>query len=210
MPLRIIVADDHYIVRHGLRALLEREGFVVVGEATNGAEAVELAKTLKPDVAVFDLVMPLRNGLDAAREILQAGVATRIILLTMHTEEHQVAAALRAGIRAYLLKTQAAEDLVHAIREVTRGQIYLSPGISRMVIDGYLSGTPAGGDPLAPRERQVLQLVAEGKTSKEIAVLLGLTVKTAESYRTRLMEKLDIHDTAGLVRYAIRQGLIDP
>ena len=210
MPLRIILADDHQIVRQGLRALLEREGFDVVGEATNGAEAVELAKTLKPDVAVFDLVMPLRNGLDAAREVLQAGVATRIILLTMHTEEHQIAAALRAGIRAYLLKTQAAEDLVHAIREVVRGQIYLSPGVSRVVVDGYLSGTPAAADPLAPRDRQVLQLVAEGKTSKEVAALLGLSVKTAESYRTRLMEKLDIHDTAGLVRYAIRQGLIDP
>lgn len=210
MPLRIILADDHHIVRQGFRALLEREGFSVVGEATNGAEAIDLAKTLKPDVAVFDLAMPLRNGLDAAREVLQAGAATHVILLTMHTEEHQIAAALRAGIRAYLLKTQAAEDLVHAIREVVRGQIYLSPGISRMVVDGYLSGTPAGADPLAPRERQVLQLVAEGKTSKEIAALLGLSVKTAESYRTRLMEKLDIHDTAGLVRYAIRQGLIEP
>jgi DNA-binding NarL/FixJ family response regulator len=117
--------------------------------------------------------------------------------------------ALRAGIRGYLLKTQAAEDLVSAIREVMRGEIYLSPGVSRIVVDGYLTGGQPADDPLAPRERQVLQLVAEGKTSKEIAVILGLTVKTAESYRARLMEKLDVHETAGLVRYAIRHGIID-
>jgi two-component system response regulator NreC len=210
MAARILLADDHRIVRQGFRMLLEREGFVVVGEATNGREAVDLAQSLNPDIVVLDLVMPLLNGLDAAREILAEREDTRVVLLTMHTEEHQIAAALRAGIRAYILKTQAAEDLVHAIREVSRGQIYLSPGVSRVVVDGYLSGTRAPLDQLAPRERQVLQLVAEGKTSKEIAVLLGLSVKTAESYRTRLMEKLDIHDTAGLVRYAIRQGLVDP
>ena len=210
MPLRILLADDHHIVRQGLKALLEREGFQVVGEATDGAEAVELARRLKPDVAVLDLMMPTLNGLDAGRQILQAGSTKAVALLTMHTEEHQIAAALRAGIRAYLLKTQAAEDLVHAIREIVRGQIFLSPGVSRVVVDGYLSGTQAPTDPLAPRERQVLQLVAEGKTSKEIAVLLGLSVKTAESYRAHVMEKLDIHDTAGLVRYAIRQGIITP
>jgi len=154
-------------------------------------------------------MMPLLNGLDAGREILQNGYATAAILLTMHTQEHQIAMALRAGVRGYLLKTQAAEDLVHAIREVLRGEIYLSPGVSRIVVDGYLSGDRPAGDPLAPRERQVLQLVAEGKTSKEVAVLLGLTVKTAESYRARVMEKLGVHETAGLVRYAIRHGIID-
>ena len=210
MPLRIVLADDHHIVRQGLRVLLEREGLEVVAEATNGQEAVQLAQTHKPDVAVLDLMMPIVNGLEAGREILQSGGATAVILLTMHTEEHQIVAALRAGIRGYLLKTQAAEDLVHAIHEVVGGQVYLSPGVSRIVVDGYLTGERPAADPLAPRERQVLQLVAEGKTSKEIAVVLGLTVKTAESYRARLMEKLDVHETAGLVRYAIRHGIIDP
>jgi two-component system response regulator NreC len=210
MSFRIVLADDHHIVRQGLRALLEREGMKVVAEADDGRAAVELAQTHKPDVVILDLTMPLLNGLEAGREILHNRYATAAILLTVHTEEHQIAMALRAGIRGYLLKTQAAEDLVHAIREVVRGEIYLSPGVSRIVVDGYLSGDRPAGDPLAPRERQVLQLVAEGKTSKEIAVLLGLTVKTAESYRARVMEKLDVHETAGLVRYAIRHGIIDP
>jgi len=209
MAYRIVLADDHHIVRQGLRALLEKEGLTVVAEAENGRDAVQLAQTHKPDAVVLDLMMPLLNGLDAGREILQNHYATAAILLTMRTEEHQIALALRAGIRGYLLKTQAAEDLVHAIREVMRGEIYLSPAVSRIVVDGYLSGDRPAGDPLAPRERQVLQLVAEGKTSKEIAVLLGLTVKTAESYRARVMEKLDVHETAGLVRYAIRHGIID-
>ena len=209
MSYRIVLADDHHIVRQGLRALLEKAGLTVVAEAENGRDAVQLAKTHKPDAAVLDLMMPLLNGLDAGREILQNHYAAAVVLLTMRTEEHQIALALRAGIRGYLLKTQAAEDLVHAIREVMHGEIYLSPAVSRIVVDGYLSGDRPGGDPLAPRERQVLQLVAEGKTSKEIAVLLGLTVKTAESYRARVMEKLDVHETAGLVRYAIRHGIID-
>jgi DNA-binding NarL/FixJ family response regulator len=210
MPLRILLADDHMIVRQGLRALLERAGFEVVGEATDGQEAVALAEKLKPDVAVLDLIMPTLNGLDAGRQILQMGRSTAIVLLTMQTDEHNVARALRAGIRAYLLKTTAAEDLVRAIREVVRGQVFLSDAVSRVVVDGYLSGAQAPIDPLAPRERQVLQLVAEGKTSKEVAEILGVSVKTAESYRSNIMEKLDIHETAGLVRYAIRRGLVLP
>ena len=209
MSYRIVLADDHHIVRQGLRALLEKAGLTVVAEAENGRDAVQLAQTHKPDAVVLDLMMPLLNGLDAGREILQNRYAAAVVLLTMRTEEHQIALALRAGIRGYLLKTQAAEDLVHAIREVMHGETYLSPAVSRIVVDGYLSGDRPAGDPLAPRERQVLQLVAEGKTSKEIAVLLGLTVKTAESYRARVMEKLDVHETAGLVRYAIRHGIID-
>jgi DNA-binding NarL/FixJ family response regulator len=210
MAFRVLLADDHQIVRQGFRALLEREGFQVVAEGTNGREAVTLALELQPDIAILDLTMPLLNGLEAGREILHARPQIRVVLLTMHAEEHQVAEALRLGIRAYLLKTQAAEDLVHAIRAVMAGQTYLSPAISSLVVNGYLSGAKAPADRLAPRERQVLQLVAEGKTSKEIAVLMGLSVKTAESYRARLMEKLEIHETAGLVRYAIRHGLIDP
>lgn len=207
---RILLADDHQIVRQGFKALLEQAGFTVVGEATNGRQAVELAGRLKPDIAVLDLVMPLLNGLDAGRQILSLDQGIRVILLTMHTEEYQIVAALRAGIRGYLLKTQAAEDLVQAIREVQRGEVYLSPGVSRVLVEGYVSRPGAEAQPLTAREREVLQLVAEGKTSKEIASLLDLSVKTAESYRSRIMEKLDIHDTAGLVRYAIRHGFIEP
>ena len=210
MAIRVLLAEDHLIVRQGLRALLERAGMEVVGEASDGLEAVRLAETHKPDVAVLDVVMPNLNGLDAGRQIMQRVPGTRIALLTMQTEDHQVASALRAGIKAYLLKTQAAEDLVQAIREVHRGHVFLSSAVSRVVVDGYLSGEQAPVDPLAPREREVLQLVAEGKTSKEIAGLLNVSVKTAESYRANIMEKLDIHETAGLVRYAIRRGLVSP
>jgi two-component system, NarL family, response regulator NreC len=210
MALRILLADDHMIVRQGLRVLLEKAGFDVVAEGANGQEAVALAAKLKPDIAVLDLMMPMLNGIDAGRQILQLSDRTAIVLLTMHTDEHHVARALRSGIRAYLLKTQAAEDLVRAIHEVMRGQVFLSDAVSRVVVDGYLSGVQAPIDPLAPRELQVLQLVAEGKTSKEIAEIIGVSVKTAESYRSHLMEKLDIHETAGLVRYAIRRGLLQP
>jgi len=210
MPLRVLIADDHLIVRQGLRALLERCEMQVVGEASDGHEAVELAVKLKPDIAVLDVVMPNLNGLDAARQIMQRSKNTKVLLLTMQTEEHHVASALRAGIKGYLLKTQAAEDLVQAIHEINRGQVFLSSAVSRVVVNGYLSGEQAPVDPLAPREREDLKLVAEGKTSKEIASLLNVSVKTAESYRANIMEKLDIHETAGLVRYAIRRGLITP
>ncbi|HVD92297.1 MAG TPA: response regulator transcription factor [Vicinamibacterales bacterium] len=209
MALRILIADDHAVVRQGFRALLEREGFEVVGEAVNGQDAVRLAAELKPDIALLDVSMPLLNGLEAGREIQRAHKDTQVVLLTMRAEDHLMAAALRGGIRAYVLKSQAAEDLVLAIRAVARHQIYLSPGLSRFVVDAYLNGESAPVDPLAPRERQVLQLVAEGKTSKEIAVVLGLSTKTADSYRARVMEKLDIHEIAGLVRYAIRQGIVE-
>jgi DNA-binding NarL/FixJ family response regulator len=208
MPVRVLVADDHAIVRAGFRALLERKGYEVSGEAVNGHEAVRLARELKPDIALLDVSMPLMNGVDAGREIQRTHKDTHVVLLTMHAEDHLMAAALRSGIRAYVLKSQAAEDLVLAIRAVMRHQIYLSPGISKFVVDAYVNGESAPVDPLAPRERQVLQLVAEGKTSKEIAVMLGWSTKTAESYRARVMGKLDIHDTAGLVRYAIRQGIV--
>ena len=209
MALRILIADDHAVVRQGFRALLEREGFEVVGEAVNGQDALRLAAELKPDIALLDVSMPLLNGLEAGREIQRAHKDTQVVLLTMRAEDHLMAAALRGGIRAYVLKSQAAEDLVLAIRAVARHQIYLSPGLSRFVVDAYLNGESAPVDPLAPRERQVLQLVAEGKTSKEIAVVLGLSTKTADSYRARVMEKLDIHEIAGLVRYAIRQGIVE-
>ena len=210
MSIRILLADDHTIFRQGVRALLEREGFHVAGEAADGHAVIQMAAQLTPDVAVVDLAMPMLNGLDAAREITRASPRTRTILLTMHTEDPYVARALQAGIRGYVLKSQAAEDLVQAIREVARGAVYLSPGISQTVVEAYLAKRDLPPDPLTSREHQVLQLIAEGKTTKEVAVLLGVSVKTAESHRMRIMTKLDIHETAGLVRYAIRQGLVRP
>lgn len=208
MPLRIILADDHLIVRQGLRTLLEQETYSVVGEAADGREAIRLAQQLQPDVAVLDLAMPLLNGLDAAREISKISPQTRTILLTMHTEDPYVMEALRAGVRGYLLKTQAAQDLIQAVKEVSRGAMYLSPGISGAVVEAYLAKSELPPDPLTLREREVLQLIAEGKTTKEVAAILGVSVKTAESHRTRIMEKLQVHETASLVRYAIRRGLI--
>jgi two-component system, NarL family, response regulator NreC len=209
MPLRILLADDHQIVREGFRAILERNALHVACEAADGREAVRFAQANFCDVAILDLSMPQLNGLDAAREILQLNARTAIILLTMHAEEHQIIAALRAGIRGYVIKTQASEELITAIREVTSGGIYLSPDVYGVVVAAYLSGRNVAADPLTSREREVLQLVAEGHTTKEIAGALNLSIKTAESYRSRIMEKLGIHETAGLVRYAIRQGLID-
>jgi two-component system response regulator NreC len=208
MRMRILLAEDHLMFRQGLKAVLERENLEVVGEASDGHEAIRLARALHPDVAVLDLAMPSLNGLDAAREIIQSSPKTKTILLTMHTEDQYVIEALRVGVRGYVLKTQATPDLIQAVQEVHRGTIYLSPGVSRALVEAYLSKTHLPSDPLTPRERQVLQLVAEGKTTKEIAVVLGVSVKTAESHRTRLMEKLDVHETASLVRYAIRTGLI--
>ena len=210
MSLRILLADDHEIFRQGLRALLERGGFHVAGEAADGHAAIQMAAQLTPDVAVVDLAMPLLNGLDAAREITRVSPRTRTILLTMHAEDPYVAKALQAGIRGYVLKSQAAEDLIQSIREVSRGAVYLSPGVSESVVEAYLAKRDIPHDPLTPRERQVLQLIAEGKTTKEVAALLGVSVKTAESHRMRIMTKLSIHETAGLVRYAIREGLVRP
>ena len=208
MPLQIILADDHTIVRQGLKAILEREGFKVVGEASNGHQAVERSRELRPDVVVLDLTMPLLNGIGAAREIIQENSKIRTVLLTMHSEDQYVLEAMRAGIRGYVLKTRAAEELVQAIRDVSKGLTFLSSGISQAVVDGYLSKENITKEPLTPRELQVLQLVAEGKSTKEAAAILNITFKTAESHRTRIMEKLSIHETAGLVRYAIRRGLV--
>lgn len=208
--MRILLADNHAMFRQGLRAFLERDGFTVIAEAPDGREALRLAEEQKPDVAVLDLSMPLLNGLRAAQEIHKASPKTRTILLTMHEEEAYVLEALEAGVKGYVLKAQAAADLVQAIREVAKGAIYLSPGISRTVVNAFLSKTHIPADPLSAREHEVLQLVAEGKTTKEIASVLGVSTKTAESHRGRIMEKLDIHDTASLVRYAIRRGLIQP
>jgi DNA-binding NarL/FixJ family response regulator len=208
--LRVLLADDHHIVRQGIEALLEREGFSVVGKASDGLEAVRLAHQFSPDVAVLDLAMPLLNGIAAAREILRNRPEIRPILLTMYTEDIYVLEALRAGIRGYILKTQLADDLLGAIQAVTQGRVYLSPAISDTVVQACLGKGDLPPDSLSPREAQVLQLVAEGKSTKETAGLLGVSSKTVESHRQRIMAKLDIHDVPGLVRHAIRRGLVQP
>jgi DNA-binding NarL/FixJ family response regulator len=209
MPVRILLADDHQIVRQGLKALLEQKGFIVAGEAADGHEAIQLAVKLRPDVALLDLVMPLINGINVARTILREFPNTKVILLTMHTEEQYVFDALRAGVSGYVVKTDAATDLAHAIDAVLRGAIFVSSKISGGIVQAYIENKGVAVDPLTPRERQVLQLIAEGKTTKEIASLLGISVKTGEAHRTKIMSKLGMHSIAGVVRYAIRHGMID-
>jgi DNA-binding NarL/FixJ family response regulator len=210
MSVTVVVADDHPVVRQGLRMLLERERFEILGEASDGLEAIALAERFHPDVIVLDLAMPTLDGIGAVREIVKASPRTRVLMLTMHTEEHLILEALRAGVKGCVSKTQAAEHLIEAIREVCAGRVYLSPSVSGAVVQAYLAKTELPYDPLTSRERQVLKLIAEGKTTKEIAVILTLSVKTAETHRTKLMQKLDIHSAAGLVRYAIRRGLVVP
>lgn len=208
MPIQVLLADDHQIVRQSLRLLLEREGLKVVGEAADGQDAVSIAEATHPDVAVLDVTMPVLNGLDAAREIQKVSPRTKTVFLTVHDEDPYLLDALRAGAKGYVVKTHAAENLIQAIREAARGGVYLSPEVSRAVVQAYQNKTELSPDPLSPRERQVLQLIAEGKTTKEVASVLNISVKTAETHRTHIMEKLDIHETASLVRYAIRNGMI--
>jgi len=210
MPLHILLADDHVVVRQGLRALLERAGFEVVGEAGDGQQAIRLAEELQPDVAVLDVAMPLLNGIDAARGIIKVSPRTRTLLLTMYTEGRNVLAGLRAGVRGVVVKSRAFDELLRAIQTICKGDTYLSPDVSNVVVESYVASADTREPYLRDRERQVLQLVAEGKTTKEVAATLGISVKTAESHRLKIMERLDIHDTAGLVRYAIREGLIQP
>ncbi len=210
MPIRVVLADDHILVRQGLKSLLEHEGFQVVGEASDGQEVLRQVKSLQPDIAVMDITRPILNGLNAARELTHSFPKIKTILLTQHDEDQYVSEALEAGVKGYVLKSQAASDLLQAIQQVSHGQVYLSPGVSRAVMEAYRSKSEKSRDRLTLRERQVLQLIAEGKSTKDIASLLGISVKTAESHRTRLMQKLDIHETASLVRYAVRQGIVQP
>jgi two-component system response regulator NreC len=207
---RILLADDHILVRDGIKVTLEVNGFEVVGEASDGREAIKMVRELKPDVAVFDVSMPGLNGVDAARIAIKESPGLRVILLTVHIENEYVDEALKAGVSGYVLKKQATADLIRAIQEVSQGSIYLSPGISRAVMEAFRSGKELAARTLTAREREVLQLIAEGKTAKEIGGVLGISVKTAETHRSRVMDKLEIRDTAGLVRYAIRMGLITP
>jgi DNA-binding NarL/FixJ family response regulator len=210
MSVRTLLVDDHHVVREGLRALLERAQIQVIGEAADGHDAIRKVETLRPDITIIDIGMPGLNGLDAAHEIGRVAPSVKVVALTVHTEAPYVITALRAGVKGYVLKSQAGAELVQAIREVAAGRLYLSPGISHAVVDAFLAGAELPADPLSVRERQVLQLVAEGKTTKEVARALGISVKTADSHRTRIMRKLDIHETAGLVRHAIRCGLVEP
>jgi len=206
----VVLGDDHPLVRHGVRRLLEGEEFDVLAEASDGLEVLGLAERHRPDVVLLDLSMPVMNGIAAVRELARVSPATKVIILTMHTEEHYILEALRAGVKGCVSKTQAPEHLLQAIREVCRGGVYLSPSVSGVVVQGYLAKSETPYDPLTDRERQVLQLIAEGKTTKEVAVILGVSVKTAESHRSSLMSKIDVHSTAEVVRYAIRRGLVEP
>ncbi len=210
MPIHVFLADDHAVVRQGLKALLERKGFEVVGEAGDGQEAIQLAKKLCPDVAVLDVAMPKLNGIDTARQITKVSPRTKIILLTMFADSRYVRESVRAGVKGYVLKSKSAEELVQAIRDVCNGEIYLSPPACSALVEAFLSDRNPTSEDLSGRERQVLQLVAEGKTSKEISTILGISINTADSHRTHIMKRLAIHDSAGLVRYAIRHGLIQP
>lgn len=209
MPLRVLIADDHEVFREGLKTLLGSHRMEVVGEAAHGRAALKMARTLLPDVAILDLGMPELNGLETTRLIARDSPKTRCIILTMHAEDAYVLEALRAGVRGYVLKSQAFSDLAQAIAAVSDGGVYLSPGISRAVVNASLGKAASPADPLSTREREVLHLVAEGRTNKEIAHVLGISAKTVETHRGAVMRKLDIHDTPSLVRYAIRRGLIE-
>jgi len=214
-PIRVLLADDHRLFRAGIRSLLQGlDDIEVVAEASNGREAPVLCKKHRPDVALMDVIMPQLNGLDAAARLPAIAPQTRAIILSMNANEEYVLQALRCGAAGYLLKNISPSELEVAIRAVARGETYLSSAISKHVIAAYLervgSETTGQFERLTPRQREVLQLVAEGSTTKEIAQILKLSVKTVEMHRTQLMAALDIHDIAGLVRYAIRTGLIDP
>lgn len=204
----VVIADDHRMFREGLKALLEDGGFNVVGEAENGQEAIRLTRQHNPQVAVLDYSMPVLNGIDAAKEIQRQSPETAVVMLTMYDDERYALEALKCAVRGFVLKHQTATDLMDAIREVLQGAIYLSPSISAAVVKALMSNNGELDEMLTGRERQVLQLIAEGNTTKDIAGVLHLSVKTAESHRSRIMSKLDLHNIAGLVRYSIRQGII--
>ncbi len=212
--MKVILADDHHLVRSGIRALLESiSGVRVVGETGDGREALELIEHHRPDVALLDITMPGLNGLEVAARVREASPRTRVVVLSMHAGETYVAQALRAGVAGYLLKDSAASDLAVALEAVSRGGTFLSPTISQLVVASFLRGEPPPTDPLeglSPRQREVLQLIAEGRSTKEIAADLALSVKTVETHRAQIMERLGIHDVPGLVRFAIRVGLVSP
>jgi DNA-binding NarL/FixJ family response regulator len=210
MRTRVLLADQETLLRQGVRLLLERRGYTVVAEASDGREATELVREHRPEVVIFDLVMPPTNGLQTMREIQSVCPSVRVILLTMLIDDRLVLEALQSGARGYVLKTEPVETLVQAIREAQGGGIYLSPHGSRAIFQAGRAVRALAHDTLSARESEVLQLVAAGKSTKQIAAALNISVKTADFHRMRLMKKLNIHETAGLVRYAIRKGLTPP
>ncbi len=216
MPIRVLLADDHAIIRDALRATVGSRGDItIVGEASNGREAVELAGTTAPDVVVMDIAMPGMSGIEATREIAAAHPAVKVLTLSMHADPQFVSEMLRAGARGYVLKDSPIEELELAIRTVAGGRAYLGRGPADAVLDDYVrhlegpaaSGQPVGGRPLSPRERQCLKLLAKGHSTKQIAAELSLSPKTVETHRRQIMEKTGIFSLAGLIKYAIREGL---
>jgi DNA-binding NarL/FixJ family response regulator len=209
--IRVLIADDHTLVRAGIRSLLEKlPDIVVLAEAANGREVLRLVVEHRPQIVLMDIAMPELNGIETTRQLTEEHPNVRAIILSIHSEEEHVYQALRAGASGYLLKGTSIEELELAIRSVARGEIFLSPQVSRPVIDEYIRRTHASrpADNLSVRQRQVLQLIAEGKNMKQVALELGISVKTVETHRAQLMTRLDIHDVAGLVRYAIKTGLV--
>ena len=208
--IRILLADDHAVVRQGFKMILGAEADMeIVGEAGTGREAIELAESLKPDVVVMDVAMPELNGIEATRRVAASVPHARIIALSMHKDSVYVREVLRAGARGYLLKDSGASDLVAAVRAIAKGEGYLSPAVSDAVLDDYRKHVSNPIDLLSSREREVLQMLAEGKTNKEIAGILNLSVYTVDAHRGRIMEKLNLHSINELVRFALRNGLID-
>jgi len=212
--LRILIADDHEVARRGIRALLEAHpGWEVIAEESNGRDAVSSVARLKPDVALLDIGMPSLNGLDATRQILAVAPTTRVLILTMHDSEQVVREVLAAGARGFLLKSDAGRDLISAVEALQFRRTFFTTKVAQLVLEGYLHPGPSDADQLArsvltPREREVIQLLAEGKTTKEVATTLNLSVKTAETHRTNLMRKLDLHSVVDLTLYAVRNGIV--
>src|SRR6266568_5051340 len=214
IPMKILLADDHNVLRKGLRRILEEQpDLEVVGEAADGREAVTLAHSLRPDIVVMDIAMPLMNGLEATRQILQRHSEMNVLILSMYSDENYVVQVLRAGARGYLLKDTAEEDLITAVRTVANGQPFFSPKIAKLLLgDGMQrlrqEGVNDSYDLLTAREREVLQLIAEGKSNKESAAALFVSPTTIETHRARIMDKLDLHSTADIVLYAVRKGIV--
>ena len=214
--ITVLIAEDHDIVREGLRALLELGGeFSVVGEASNGRQAVELARKLRPTVVVMDIAMPLLNGFEATRQILLSAPGTKVLVLSAHSDDEYVAHMASVGASGYLVKQNSGQALVHAVKKIAAGQPYFSPSILKRMADAERRARENGGThpkpkrPLTAREAEVLQLIAEGAANKQIAAELSISIKTVEKHRQQLMDKLDIHDTAGLTRYAVATGVIE-
>jgi DNA-binding NarL/FixJ family response regulator len=211
---RILLADDHKLMRSGLKALIEQQpDLTVVGEADDGRQAVALAASLKPDLLVMDIGMPNLNGIEAAHQITQASPATAIVILSMHSDESYVLRALKAGAKGYLLKDSAESDLIRAVHAVAGGKSFFSPAVSKVLLDDYVrklqrSGAEDAYDLLTPREREILQLIAEGKSNKDVANLLNLSVYTVETHRSNIMEKLNLRGIPELILYAVRKGII--